>query len=232
MMFRKISICTVLVAALVGCGGGGVDSGSDNGGEGPPLLPGATILTVSGDALYRSAPVSSNTSLVQNSTSGYATTSSIVVEWSGVGLRYTSGYTLPTSGALRSISVQFRSGSQVGVSIRNADYNISNTSPSLDYSDLIAATFRSAVETRVFGSDGNDKASFLSSTSEVDLGRGDDTLILFENYSAFRFQSVSGQQNQVAISRAGATTVVKNVEFFEFPSETISFTTLLQRISN
>ncbi len=94
------------MAALVGCGGGG-----DGGGEGPPLLPGATTFFIDGDALYRSAPTSTVTTLVQNPTSGYATTAYVLVEWSGSGLGYTQGYNTPTSGTLRSFDVTFRSGS-------------------------------------------------------------------------------------------------------------------------
>jgi hypothetical protein len=222
-MFRKISICTVLVAALVGCGGGGGDSGN----EGLPLLPGATVLTVSGDALFRSASYSTITNLVQNPTSGYATTPSLIVEWSGQNLGYTQGYTGPTSGTLRSFSAQFLTGSAAFYTISNADYNVSQSRPSVNYDQVASDALSAATETRILGGDGNDKVFAFSSTTEIDLGRGTDTLVLSQDNTAYNFKPVSGQINSVTVSRDGWTITVRNVELFEFANGTKSLAEIL-----
>lgn len=216
----------LIIAILTACGGGG------DGGGTPVNTPTATYvsLIVNKDGLYRTAPFATSTNYVKNTSTGYFVTTYINQEWTGAGMSYSEGYVNPTSGRLYSYKITDRTNSELWYSINDLNYDISATPASNDSSRLPLDALYSASETRIYGGDNNDKTPYLISTSEVDLGRGLDTLVHSQNYSSYTFMKVSGSNTSLIVTRNGHSSTVKNVELFEFANITKTFSEIYNSI--
>jgi hypothetical protein len=222
----RYTVGSAAFALITACGGGG--GGGDVNSVAAPTAAFAT-LTVNKNGLYDSAPFSTSTNFIQNSSTGYFVSSFISQEWTGANMRYTTGYVNPTSGSLYSYKVNDRLTMELWWSVSDVNYDISRTSPSNDSSALPMDALAAAPETKIFGGLNNDVTFALSNTSEIDLRGGNDTLRLSQNFSAYQFSRVAGSVSSVSISRNG-TTLVKNVENFEFADRTRTLTEILAAI--
>lgn len=218
----KLVITALAATLLTACGGGGGESN-------PPNTPSYSyaIMRVNKDGLNNTAPLSQSTSLVQNSSSGYRSSSSLSTEWSGSNMSYTAGYINPTSGTLNYYKFTSGDGLNLWWSVASVNYDISLTSPSTDLGILAQNAFAAASETKIYGGVENDKTYFLRSTSEVDLAGGLDTLVLSQNFNVYTFTRVPGSTSSINVSRDGHLTNVKNVEYFEFADGTKNISQIL-----
>lgn len=225
MKFINIVLTLGITLTVAACGGGG-GSGSNASASTSNIL----IVNVNKDGIYQTSPYATSTNLTQNSTSGYFVSAYIREEWSGSGLGYTSGYVNPTSGTLNSYSVTNQSTGDFLWSISNANYDISKTTPSLDASQLPFNAISAAVETKFYGGSNNDKTLFLINTSEVDLGSGNDTLVLSQTYTTYQFTKIPGSTTSIYVTRDGHQTLVKNVESFQFSNVTKTISEILNSL--
>jgi len=226
-MYIKIFAISVSVAvSLSACGGGG---GGDSTSAPAPTANFATLV-VNKNGLYRTATFSTSTNYVQNATTGYFVSPYINQEWTGSNLGYTSGYVNPTSGRLYTYRVTDRTNSELWWAITDLNYDISGTAASNDSSILPLAALAAATETKISGGSNNDQSLFLMNTSEVDLGAGNDTLILSQNYSVYQFTRYTGSTTNIYVARDGHQTLVKNVESFQFANTTKTLSEILATI--
>ncbi len=216
------ALATCVLVASCGGGGGGSDNSSASSNS-------AAILTVNKDGVYKTAPYANSTNLAQNSTSGYFISPFYGQEWTGSGLGYSPGYVIPTSGRLFTFKVMSYTG-DLWWSASNLNYNIASTAPSVDSSVLPFDALLAANETKVYGGASDDKTLFFMNTTEVDLGQGVDTLVLSQNYEAYRFTRVTGSTAQVYVARGSSTSLVKNVELFQFANTTRTIAQILAAI--
>lgn len=222
MYKNKISVFLVSVFVLAGCGGGGGSADSST-----TEQANFAILRINKDGMNNVGAYSQASSTIQNPTSGYRVGSTFSAEWTGSGLTYTQGYTNPTSGTLKSYKVSGGNISELWYEISQLNYNISSSSPSITLSDLPLEALAAAAETKIYGGVENDKTFFLRSTTEVDLSTGLDTLVLSQNYNIYTFSRVAGSNTSINVSREGRSTLVKNVEYFEFANGTKTLSEIL-----
>jgi hypothetical protein len=175
-------------------------------------------LLISSGLPAAAASPSASSNLVQNSTSGYSISSTLSVEWSGENLGYTQGYIVPTSGILTSYRASV--GSELMYYISPLRYNISLSNPSINVDQLATDALFTSLITKIIGGSENDKTFVLTTTSEVDLRAGLDTIVFSQAYSKYNFSRVPGSSSSVNIVRDGSNTLVKNVEFFQFADST------------
>lgn len=223
MIRKNTFLASAVVLLLTACGGGGGSSSTTS-------VSTATILTVNKDGIYQTSPYATSTNYVQNASSGYFVSSYIREEWAGVGMGYTNGYINPTSGTLNSYSVTNQTNSEFLWSVSGANYNIALTPPSLDASVLPLNALSAATETKIYGGSNNDKSLFFFNTSEVDLGLGNDTLILSQTFATYQFSKVAGSATAVYVTRDGHQTLVKNVESFQFSNMTKTLSEILSTL--
>jgi hypothetical protein len=232
-MFRRFSICTAFVVALVGCGGGG-----DGDYVPEPSLPadGVARFFVNKDLLLRQVSSERSIGGVQNSTSGYMDFPSSLNEWSGLNLRYSQGYSNPTAGTLRTYRMTAKSDG-ASWSMSGVSFDIAKSPPSLTSDEMPFTAILTADSVIISGGFNNDYAIYFPNAQSIDLGEGSDTLRFFDNFSNFEFEKSIQDPGLVRIKAKNGYTEVRNVEFFEFSSaggltENISLAALLQRIAN
>ena len=225
-MFKTIkTIATVgALALMTACGGGGGGGGSSNS---DTVNTGPLILIVNKDGADFTDSYSTSSNLTQGASSGYFVSTNAIYEWTGSNMTYTSGYVAPTGGTFKSFQITKRSSSELAYSISNANYDISKTGASL-YADTVpVAALADATETKIRGGSNNDITNFFSNTSEVDLAAGNDTLRLTQNFNLYQFSRVTNESTSINITRDGHTTLVKNVETFQFANMTKTLTEIL-----
>jgi hypothetical protein len=211
-----------LVISLSGCGGGG-------GGGTTTDIPntGAVILTVNKNGVDFTDALSTSSNLAQSVSSAYFVSTNAIYEWTGSNMTYTSGYVTPTGGVFKTFQLTKRQTSELAFSISNSNYDISKTAPSLSSDVMPWAAFHDAAETKIRGGNNDDITNFFVNTSEVDLAAGNDTLRLSQNYSLYQFSRVTNANTSINVTRDGHTTLIKNVESFQFADVTKTLTEIL-----
>jgi hypothetical protein len=215
-----------MALVLVGCGGGG-GTGSSNTTT-PSASSNVAILTVNKDGLYTTYPFSTGTSYTQQTSSGYFSIPNYLIEWSGINFGYTNQYVMPTAGILQNASLT--KGVEKMWSMSNLNYDASKVPPSTDSTLLPITALAEAVESKIYGGSNNDQSGSFFNTSEVDLAGGNDILIFTQNYSLYQFQRVVGSSTSVNVTRNGHSTLVKNVETFQFADGSKTLTDILSKL--
>ena len=224
--FIKIHLLVSVSIFLIACGGGG--GGNVNSTPSAPTISNIAILEVNKEGLYTTYPYTFSTSYAQQVQSGYFSTPNYFLEWAGSNLGYTSGYVNPTSGTLKSYSLT--RGTEKMWSMTNLNFDNSKISPSADSTILPIMALSDAFESKIYGGVNNDTSQFFLNTSEVDLFGGNDILVLSQNFSNYQFQRVAGVNTSLVITRSGHSTLVKNVETFQFADGNKTFTEIISKL--
>jgi len=228
--FIKINFLACMSIFLVACGGGGGGGGSGNVNSTPstPTISNIAILEVNKEGLYTTYPYTVSTSYVQQAQSGYFSIPNYLSEWAGINLGYTTGYVNPTSGTLKSYSLT--RGTEKMWAMTNLNYDNSKIPPSADSTVLPLTALSEAIESKIYGGINNDKSQFFFNTSEVDLSGGNDILVLSQNFSSYQFQRVAGVNTSLIITRSGHSTLIKNVETFQFADGSRTLTEIVSKL--
>ncbi len=222
-MMKLIQAITVVgvLSLVAACGGGGGGAATESPNTGP------VILTVNKDGFDFTDPYGNSNNFVQAASSGYFVSTNAVFEWTGSSMTYTSGYVSPTGGVFKTFQVTKRQPSELAFSITNLNYDISKTAPSIYIDVLPWAAFADAAETKILGGSNNDITNFFQNTIEVDLANGNDTLKLTQNFNIYQFSRVTNSNTSVNVTRDGHTTLIKNVESFQFADSTKTLAEIL-----
>jgi hypothetical protein len=181
--------------------------------------------------LYQAANFQTSQTFTQGSSSGYFIGSSFGLEWTGRNFGYTAGYTFPTTGTLTSFIVSGGTSGGLWYQASNLSYDLSRSAPSATQIDsILIDALIAATETKIYGGVNNDKSFLLGNTTEIDLGGGNDTVELSQNYSAYSFQRVNGQNYSIYVGRGSWKALAKNVEVFKFADVTKTFSEILQTL--
>ena len=195
----------------------------------------ASILTINGDGLNYTAPFSVSYDFSQTAVGGFWTGLYYSASWTGRDLGYVGGILGPTSGTLRSISINDASDGSVIWSIAG-EYLIdsSEINPNLFDSyilPMLAVENESVVLT---GGSGNDNLYWTApqppSVITVINGRfGNDTLNMSQNLSNYSFSDVDSSAGSFTITNnsVGVSARVELVEDFVFNDTSLTLEQIL-----
>lgn len=124
----------------------------------------ATTIYIEKDSIDSNIPISFATSVIKNTSSGYAIWEDFNAQWTGNNLTYTDGYATPTGGTLKSIGI-YRTDSSLIQSI-TTNYVIQDTDTSISVHSLIYAAI-DAGDVDWIGSKYDDKFYFVAKTASI-----------------------------------------------------------------
>lgn len=136
--------------------------------------------------------------VIQSSSSGYAKFDAVTIEWTGINLKYKTGYLMPLSGTITKI--QATSSKPDLIYSVYSKYNIkaSDISASADY---LFWTIVAQDNINWFGGSNDDKFYFAGNNDTIDGGGGNDTLVLSQNFSYYSFSNINSNTSSVKITR-------------------------------
>jgi Ca2+-binding RTX toxin-like protein len=188
-----------------------------------------TTIYIEKDSLDWTAPFGYSTTYVNNSFSGYWRGKDLDLDWTGNNLTYTDGYSTPTGGTLKSISVYHTD--QSLIYSMSTNYVIQHT----DASTFTWALFGAAInagDVDWFGSKYDDKFYFYSKDGAVKntfdgLG-GTDSFNLSYESKDYIFTNYNAAKGSVTISSTHgvASATLRSIEQFVFSDKTLTFSQL------
>lgn len=183
----------------------------------------AASLTVNENGLLVSYAAETTTKYSKLGTSGFATypVAGFTESWQGTNLRYSDGLIPPVGGNLNRVTVTKNGTPQWDFNGFTVPIN-----GAITFDSYILKVIEQGTVLNVYGGRGNDKVTAFATTEVVDGFGGIDTMLLSGPLSVFTADNFSDGTLVLAVPGESASALVKNVEYFEFTDQTLSYSEL------
>jgi hypothetical protein len=182
----------------------------------------AALLTVNENGLLVTFAPENTTNYSRLGTSGFATNlAGFTNSWQGTNLSYSDGLISPVGGNLNRVTT-----TKNGTLIWDLNGFTVPINGAIGFEEYILKVIEQGTVLNVYGGRGNDIVTAFATTKVVDGFGGIDTMLLGGPLSVFTADNFSDGTLVLAVPGESVSTLVKNVEYFEFTDQTLSYSEL------